>query len=60
MTVTKRVEGPFSCSNCGAGKPDTTTWPQACPVCGETIWTTTVTFTADEVREALEGGDEGG
>lgn len=52
LGLTKPVEGPYSCSNCGAPKPDTETWPQACPRCGKTIWRATVTFTRDELEQA--------
>jgi hypothetical protein len=50
--VSKPVDGPFSCSSCGAAKPDATTWPQACPVCSNEIWTSSVVFTAEEIEAA--------
>jgi predicted RNA-binding Zn-ribbon protein involved in translation (DUF1610 family) len=56
-SITKPVEGPFSCSECGNAKPDTDTWPQACPNCGSTIWTTTVRFSRDELDQ-VAGGDD--
>lgn len=54
-SVVKKVEGPFSCSQCGHTKPDTETWPQACPNCGSTIWSTTVRFDRDDLDQAVAG-----